>query len=159
MWPNLVFKRLINSRFSSIFKLLNLSCFCFQRQDVGGRFRDSVWRRGHLPGVQGSCRHPAPEWLCDPGSSDVQAGRKGTGGWGGGPAVTQPPELAGVRPGPAPSPHPRGGPLGAPSTLSKGVGRARQWPLSSGSWSSPVPTVPSLGSPPHTLGAGLAPQP
>ena len=78
---------------------------------------------------------------------------------GRGPAVTQPPGLAGVRPGPTPSPHPRGGPLGAPSTLSKGVGRARLRPLSPGSWSGPVPTVPSLGSPPHTLGAGHAPQP
>ena len=78
-------------------------------------------------GFQSRARHPAPERLCDLGGSDVQAregGNQAVGGRGG-PRVTQPPGLAGVRPGPALSPHPRGGPLGAPSTLHKGVGRAR----------------------------------
>lgn len=81
-------------------------------------------------GFQSRARHPAPEGLCDPGGSDVQAregGNRAVGGQGG-PRVTQPPGLAGVRPGPARSPHPRGGLLGAPSTLHKGVGRARPCP-------------------------------
>lgn len=91
--PNLFFKRLINSKFSSIFKPLSHSRFSFLGHEVGGRPRGSAWQPGHLPRGQ----RLAPTARPQRGSGDTAAmcpprHRVGAGvGQELVPRVTQPP--------------------------------------------------------------------